>query len=171
VGKSICFQLPALLFSGITIVISPLIALMKDQVDSLKANGIEACFINSSQTSAEQQVHIENPKNNKVKMVYVAPESLSYLENAFNQITISLIAIDEAHCISSWGHDFRPAYINLGYLKKRFLHPILALTATADKGVRISQQLNLLNPKSLYLLIEKPQFRSTPSIRQGKTNN
>jgi ATP-dependent DNA helicase RecQ len=101
-GKSICFQLPALLFSGITIVISPLIALMKDQVDSLKANGIEACFINSSQTSAEQQVHIENLKNNKVKMVYVAPESLSYLENAFNQITISLIAIDEAHCISSW---------------------------------------------------------------------
>jgi ATP-dependent DNA helicase RecQ len=84
-----------LLFSGITIV-SPLIALMKDQVDSLKANGIEACFINSSQTSAEQQVHIENLKNNKVKMVYVAPESLSYLENAFNQITISLIAIDEA---------------------------------------------------------------------------
>jgi ATP-dependent DNA helicase RecQ len=98
-GGEIFFQLPALLFSGITIVISPLIALMKDQVDSLKANGIEACFINSSQTSAEQQVHIENLKNNKVKMVYVAPESLSYLENAFNQITISLIAIDEAHCI------------------------------------------------------------------------
>jgi ATP-dependent DNA helicase RecQ len=109
VGKSICFQLP-LLFSGITV--SPLIALMKDQVDSLKANGIEACFINSSQTSAEQQVHIENLKNNKVKMVYVAPESLSYLENAFNQITISLIAIDTLYFFL--GHDFRPAYINLG---------------------------------------------------------
>jgi ATP-dependent DNA helicase RecQ len=150
-GKSICFQLPALLFPGITIVISPLIALMKDQVDSLKANGIEACFINSSQTSAEQQMHIENLRDNKVKMVYVAPESLSYLENAFNQIAISLIAIDEAHCISSWGHDFRPAYINLGYLKKRFPStPILALTATADKATRkdISQQLNLINPKS-----------------------
>ncbi|WP_016989565.1 DNA helicase RecQ [Flavobacterium sp. ACAM 123] len=150
-GKSICFQLPALLFPGITIVISPLIALMKDQVDSLKANGIEACFINSSQTSGEQQMHIENLRDNKVKMVYVAPESLSYLENAFNQIAISLIAIDEAHCISSWGHDFRPAYINLGYLKKRFPStPILALTATADKATRkdISQQLNLINPKS-----------------------
>ena len=150
-GKSICFQLPALLFPGITIVISPLIALMKDQVDSLKANGIDACFINSSQSNDEQQLHIQNLKDNKVKMVYVAPESLSYLENAFSQITISLIAIDEAHCISSWGHDFRPAYTNLGYLKNRFPStPILALTATADKATRkdISQQLNLINPKS-----------------------
>jgi ATP-dependent DNA helicase RecQ len=150
-GKSICFQLPALLFPGITIVISPLIALMKDQVDSLKANGIEACFINSTQKDAERQSHIENLKDNKVKLVYVAPESLSYLENTFNQITISLIAIDEAHCISSWGHDFRPAYTNLGYLKKRFPStPILALTATADKATRkdISKQLNLKDPKS-----------------------
>lgn len=150
-GKSICFQLPALLFPGITIVISPLIALMKDQVDSLKANGIQACYINSSQTDAEQQSHIQNLINNKVKLVYVAPESLSYLENVFSQITLSLIAIDEAHCISSWGHDFRPAYTNLGYLKKRFPStPILALTATADKATRkdISKQLNLKEPKS-----------------------
>ena len=149
-GKSICFQLPALVLSGITIVISPLIALMKDQVDSLKANGIPACFINSSQSSDEQQMHIENLRNQKVKLVYVAPESLSYLENAFNQITISLIAIDEAHCISAWGHDFRPAYTNLGYLKKRFPStPILALTATADKATRtdIAEQLNLVDPK------------------------
>ncbi|WP_367770005.1 DNA helicase RecQ [Flavobacterium sp. WC2421] len=149
-GKSICFQLPALLFTGITIVISPLIALMKDQVDSLKTNGIQACYINSSQTDGEQQLHIQNLKDNKVKIVYVAPESLSYLENAFSQITISLIAIDEAHCISSWGHDFRPAYTNLGYLKNRFPStPILALTATADKATRkdISTQLNLNNAK------------------------
>ncbi|MBA0885366.1 DNA helicase RecQ [Flavobacterium undicola] len=148
-GKSICFQLPALLFPGITIVISPLIALMKDQVDSLKANGIAACFINSTQTEAEQQQHIENLKNNKVKLVYIAPESLSYLDNAFSVLTISLIAIDEAHCISSWGHDFRPAYTNLGYLKNRFpTTPILALTATADKATRqdISNQLNLRKP-------------------------
>jgi len=149
-GKSICFQLPALVLPGITIVISPLIALMKDQVDSLKANGIAACFINSSQSSDEQQLHIQNLKEGKVKLVYVAPESLSYLENAFSQITISLIAIDEAHCISAWGHDFRPAYTNLGYLKNRFPStPILALTATADKATRadISEQLNLVNPK------------------------
>ena len=148
-GKSVCFQLPALLFPGITIVISPLIALMKDQVDSLRANGIQACFINSSQAETEQQLHIQNLKNNKVKLVYVAPESLSYLENVFSQITVSLIAIDEAHCISAWGHDFRPAYTNLGYLKNRFPStPILALTATADKATRkdISQQLNLKNP-------------------------
>jgi ATP-dependent DNA helicase RecQ len=149
-GKSICFQLPALVLPGITIVISPLIALMKDQVDSLKANGIAACFINSSQSSEEQQLHIQNLRDNKVKLVYVAPESLSYLENAFSQITISLIAIDEAHCISAWGHDFRPAYTNLGYLKNRFPStPILALTATADKATRtdITEQLNLVHPK------------------------
>lgn len=149
-GKSICFQLPALILPGITIVISPLIALMKDQVDSLKSNGIKACFINSSQSSDEQQFYIHALQNNEFKLVYIAPESLSYLDNAFNKLTISLIAIDEAHCISAWGHDFRPAYTNLGYLKNRFPStPILALTATADKATRtdISEQLNLVNPK------------------------
>nr|WP_314838789.1 DNA helicase RecQ [uncultured Flavobacterium sp.] len=149
-GKSICFQLPALLFPGITIVISPLIALMKDQVDSLKANGIEACFINSSQTESERSFYTERLQSNTIKLVYVAPESLSFLDNLFNTLTISLIAIDEAHCISSWGHDFRPAYTNLGYLKNRFPStPILALTATADKATRkdISSQLNLKNPQ------------------------
>lgn len=150
-GKSICFQLPALILPGVTIVISPLIALMKDQVDSLKANGIPACFINSSQSSEEQQLYIENLQANKFKLVYIAPESLSYLENSFSKLTISLIAIDEAHCISAWGHDFRPAYTNLGYLKSRFPStPILALTATADKATRtdISNQLNLVKPKT-----------------------
>ena len=149
-GKSICFQLPALLFPGLTIVISPLIALMKDQVDGLKSNGIPACYINSTQTEDEQQQHIDNIINQKIKLVYIAPESLSYLENIFSTIKISLIAIDEAHCISSWGHDFRPAYTNLGYLKNRFPStPILALTATADKATRedISKQLNLKKPK------------------------
>ncbi|WP_166925018.1 DNA helicase RecQ [Flavobacterium poyangense] len=150
-GKSICFQLPALVLPGITIVISPLIALMKDQVDSLKANGIFACYINSSQSSEEQQFYIDNLKSNRFKLVYIAPESLSYLDVVFNELTISLIAIDEAHCISSWGHDFRPAYTNLGYLKSRFPStPVLALTATADKATRtdIIKQLKLNNPKT-----------------------
>ena len=149
-GKSICFQLPALIFPGITIVISPLIALMKDQVDGLKANGIEACYINSSQTEAERLFYMDRLKSNAIKLVYIAPESLSFLDHIFNSLIVSLIAIDEAHCISSWGHDFRPAYTNLGYLKNRFPStPILALTATADKATRkdISQQLNLKNPK------------------------
>lgn len=150
-GKSICFQLPALILPGITIVISPLIALMKDQVDSLKTNGIAACYINSSQSSDEQQFYIDNLKSNNFKLVYIAPESLSYLDNVFNELTISLIAIDEAHCISSWGHDFRPAYTNLGYLKNRFPStPVLALTATADKATRvdITKQLKLKSPKT-----------------------
>lgn len=150
-GKSICFQLPALVLPGITIVISPLIALMKDQVDSLKANGIKACFINSSQTSEEQGKIINALETLEYKLVYLAPESLSYLDNAISKLAISLIAIDEAHCISSWGHDFRPAYTNLGYLKHRFLStPILALTATADKATRndIANQLNLVHPKT-----------------------
>ncbi|WP_456315432.1 DNA helicase RecQ [Pseudomonas shirazensis] len=150
-GKSICFQLPALVLPGITIVISPLIALMKDQVDSLKTNGISACYINSSQSNEEQQYYIDNLKSNTFKLVYLAPESLSYLDVIFNELTISLIAIDEAHCISSWGHDFRPAYTNLGYLKNRFPStPVLALTATADKATRtdITKQLNLKNPKT-----------------------
>lgn len=150
-GKSICFQLPALVLPGITIVISPLIALMKDQVDSLKTNGIDACYINSSQSNEEQQFYIDNLKSNKFKLVYIAPESLSYLDLVFNELTVSLIAIDEAHCISSWGHDFRPAYTNLGYLKSRFPStPVLALTATADKATRtdITKQLKLRNPKT-----------------------
>jgi len=147
-GKSICFQLPALLLDGITIVISPLIALMKDQVDGLTTNGIAAAYLNSSQTEIEQQEIYKQIAEGKLKLLYTAPESLSYLDHVFNSQTISLIAIDEAHCISSWGHDFRPAYTNLGYLKNRFPKiPVIALTATADKATRedIANQLNIPN--------------------------
>lgn len=149
-GKSICFQLPAIMLEGITIVISPLIALMKDQVDGLITNGIAAAYINSSQTELEQQEIYTKVAANELKLLYTAPESLSYLEHIFNSQKISLIAIDEAHCISSWGHDFRPAYTSLGYLKKRFPEiPIIALTATADKATRedITNQLNIPNAK------------------------
>ncbi|PKV51022.1 ATP-dependent DNA helicase RecQ [Aquimarina sp. MAR_2010_214] len=149
-GKSICYQLPALLLPGVTLVISPLIALMKDQVDGLLANGIKAAFINSSQTETEQQEIYQKLSDKEIKLLYIAPESLSFLEVIFSQIEISLIAIDEAHCISAWGHDFRPAYTQLGYLKNRFPKtPVIALTATADKATRqdICDQLNISNAK------------------------
>lgn len=136
-GKSICFQLPALLFKGVTLVVSPLIALMKDQVDGLKANGIAAAYFNSSQTPDEHQDIFEAIHHSKIKLLYVAPESLSQLEHVVNEQYISCIAIDEAHCISSWGHDFRPSYQQLGFLKAKLPNtPIIALTATADKATR-----------------------------------
>ncbi|MFD2518687.1 DNA helicase RecQ [Salinimicrobium flavum] len=145
-GKSICFQLPAILLPGITLVISPLIALMKDQVDGLTANGIPAAFLNSSQSEKAQQEIFSRISRNEIKLLYVAPESLQYIDVVFGSGNISLIAIDEAHCISSWGHDFRPAYTQLGYLKNRYPStPIIALTATADKATRkdICHQLNI----------------------------
>ncbi|MBA6155671.1 DNA helicase RecQ [Tenacibaculum sp. S7007] len=147
-GKSICFQLPSLFFEGITLVISPLIALMKDQVDSLKANGIPSTYYNSSQSSEEQQQVFDAIANKSIKLLYVAPESLPLLQNVLNQNYISCVAIDEAHCISSWGHDFRPSYKQLAFLKKTLPEtPIVALTATADKATQedILEQLAILN--------------------------
>lgn len=149
-GKSICYQLPALLLPEITLVISPLIALMKDQVDGLTANGVPAAFLNSSQEEADQQVIFQQIEKKKLKLLYVAPESLQIIDRFLGDGKISLIAIDEAHCISSWGHDFRPAYTQLGYLKNRFPDtPLIALTATADKATRkdICTQLNIPKAK------------------------
>ncbi len=145
-GKSLCFQLPALMLDGTAIVISPLIALMKDQVDALKANGIHAAFYNSSQDTEVQNQVLSQLVNNELDLFYVAPESLSNLSSYLNNLTISLIAVDEAHCISSWGHDFRPAYTQLGYLKAQFPEtPLVAFTATADKATQadIVTQLNI----------------------------
>ncbi|KAA5823359.1 DNA helicase RecQ [Algibacter amylolyticus] len=145
-GKSICFQLPALMFNGVTIVISPLIALMKDQVDGLLANGIAASFFNSSQSSEEQSQIIDRVINADLKLLYVAPESLAGLQNILNETYVSCVAIDEAHCISSWGHDFRPSYQQLGFLKSTLPNtPFIALTATADKATRddIKKQLRI----------------------------
>ncbi len=149
-GKSICYQLPAVLLPGVTLVISPLIALMKDQVDGLTANGIPAAFLNSTQSETEQQEIFSKLQKNELKLLYVAPESLQYIDAVFSAGNISLIAVDEAHCISSWGHDFRPAYTQLGYLKNRFPStPMIALTATADKATRkdICNQLNIPHAK------------------------
>jgi len=151
-GKSLCYQIPALKFEGLTLVISPLISLMKDQVDSLNANGISAEYINSSLSFEEIEDIKERIQEGKVKMLYVAPERLALdsFKLFLASIQISLIAIDEAHCISEWGHDFRQEYRNLRFLKDSFSTvPIIALTATATLKVKedILKQLSLNNPQ------------------------
>lgn len=140
-GKSLCYQIPALVMDGLTVVISPLIALMKDQVDALRANGVAASFLNSTQSGAEQSEVFQKVRNQELKLLYVAPERLLQSGDQFIDFlrgtNISLFAIDEAHCISSWGHDFRPEYLRLAALKREFPNtPLIALTATADTLVR-----------------------------------
>jgi len=151
-GKSLCYQIPALLFDGLTLVVSPLIALMKDQVDALKNNGVNAAFLNSTLTNREQVEVFQKVKNGELKLLYVAPERFLQTGDQFieflKNINVSLFAIDEAHCISSWGHDFRPEYLQLRKLKTHFPNvPLIALTATADKLVRrdIIERLTLKN--------------------------
>ncbi|MCX6790700.1 MAG: RecQ family ATP-dependent DNA helicase, partial [Candidatus Gribaldobacteria bacterium] len=147
-GKSLCYQLPALKFAGLTLVISPLISLMKDQVDALKACGVKAEFVNSSLSSKQISEIYTRLKKGEVKILYVAPERFGSDEfkNFLKGLTVSLIAVDEAHCISEWGHDFRPDYRNLSLLKEQFPGvPLIALTATATLKVRedIITQLQL----------------------------
>ena len=139
-GKSVCYQVPALLLDGVTIVISPLIALMKDQVDALRQNNIPAAFLNSSLSFADQQQVLNKLYKNQLKLLYMAPERLvgegQFLQN-LKHVKVALFAVDEAHCISHWGHDFRPEYLVLGRLKLEFpAVPLIALTATADKLTR-----------------------------------
>tara|TARA_R110000868_G_scaffold4211_10_gene26549 strand:+ start:5482 stop:7590 length:2109 start_codon:yes stop_codon:yes gene_type:complete len=170
-GKSICFQLPSLLFPKTTLVVSPLIALMKDQVDGCNANGIAAAYFNSSQSSEEQQEIIEKIRKAELKLIYVAPESMPALDNLINETYISCIAIDEAHCISSWGHDFRPSYQQLGFLKKSLPNtPIIALTATADKATRqdIAEQLRISNAKQFITSFDRKNISLTVRPADGR---
>jgi ATP-dependent DNA helicase RecQ len=164
-GKSICFQLPAMLLPGITIVVSPLIALMKDQVDALLANGIQAAFLNSSQSAEEQQRVIKEAQNGQIKLLYIAPERIPTNSSLFfdflRALQPSLFAIDEAHCISSWGHDFRPEYLKLAVLKKEFpAVPVIALTASADAVTQkdIAERLALRDHKLFLSSFNRPNI-------------
>ncbi len=164
-GKSLCYQIPALMLDGLTVVISPLIALMKDQVDALRNNGVEAAFLNSTQTAAQQVEVFRDVRSGKLKLLYVAPERLLQSGDLFldflRGINVSLFAIDEAHCISSWGHDFRPEYLRLAALKTEFPQiPLIALTATADKLVRkdIIERLNINNAERFISSFNRPNI-------------
>jgi len=162
-GKSLCYQLPALRFHGLTVVVSPLIALMKDQVDSLRANGVAAAFINSTLTAAQASRVQAQAQQGALKILYLAPERLALpgFRDFLRALDVSLFAIDEAHCISEWGHDFRPDYRNLRTLRGDFPKvPVIALTATATEQVRqdIIAQLGLRQPGIFISSLDRPNL-------------
>ncbi|MEM0996984.1 MAG: DNA helicase RecQ [Bacteroidota bacterium] len=162
-GKSICFQIPALVRPGVGLVISPLIALMKDQVEGLRANGVRAAFMNSSRSGIDN-LRVENAAlNGEIDLLYVSPEKAlsNDFSNVLSALSLSLIAVDEAHCISQWGHDFRPEYTQMHALKERFPQiPMVALTATADKLTRkdIVTNLKLHDPEVFLASFDRPNL-------------
>ena len=162
-GKSLCYQLPAMMMEGATLVVSPLIALMKDQVDALHARGLPATFINSAITETEQRSRIESLRRGEYKLVYVAPERFRSprFNAALRSVNISLFAVDEAHCVSTWGHDFRPDYLRLKQVIESLGNTrTLALTATATPYVRsdIIQQLGLKDPQTFVSGFDRPNL-------------
>lgn len=165
-GKSLCFQIPALMNEGVTVVVSPLIALMKDQVEGLIGNGISAAYLNSSQSTVEQDDIVQLLRTGSIKLLYVSPEKLisDHFLSFLGTLHVSLFAIDEAHCISAWGHDFRPEYAQMGLLRKKFQGvPLIALTATADKLTRkdIVDQLALDRPSIFISSFDRPNLSLT----------
>ena len=168
-GKSICFQLPALMLEGTAVVISPLISLMKDQVEALRANGIMAATLNSGNDEATDRVIREQCKQGNIKLLYISPERfMTEIVWIGQMMKVSLFAIDEAHCISQWGHDFRPEYVHLGVLHERFADvPIIALTATADKTTKadIIDKLNLRDPQIFVSSFDRPNL--SLDVRRG----
>lgn len=173
-GKSLCFQLPAIIMDGCALVITPLIALMQDQVVQLQAMHIPAATLNSMQKESERQYVLQALFSGGLKLLYVSPETLfsSIGQRILENLNISFIAIDEAHCISEWGHDFRPEYAQLGSIKERFQKiPFLALTATADPATRndIIQQLGLQSPRIIIGNFDRPNIKL--SVRRGHSKD
>ncbi|NRA73924.1 MAG: RecQ family ATP-dependent DNA helicase [Rickettsiales bacterium] len=163
-GKSLCYQVPALLLNGLTVVVSPLIALMQDQVHSLRQLGIKAEMINSSMKKNEVQTVVNKMNNKEIDLLYVAPERLVTEEflTLLSSVSINLFAIDEAHCVSQWGHDFRPSYMGLTVLSDRFPNiPRIALTATADEITRqdILDKLDLRSGKTFIASFDRPNIQ------------
>ena len=162
-GKSLCYQLPAVIHDGYTVVVSPLIALMKDQVDAIRANGVPAAFVNSTHSLHENENVLTQTASGDIKILYVAPERLATprFQRFLKAAQPALIAIDEAHCISEWGHDFRPDYRNLKILRREFPSvPLIALTATATEEVRrdIVDQLRLEDAGSFVSSFNRPNL-------------